>query len=972
MLISVKELIAFPLTCINLHRGEILQMGKSPKIYRFFPIMFRRFFLILFFAGFSLNALKAQEFGGNPPRKAWLALHTDSFHIIFNAPLLQKAREIAGILQALPALSGPTIGDRVENIPVVLQDGPVFSNGYVGLGPFRSEFYMLPPQNSFRLGGLPWHKSLALHEYRHIQQYNSFNTGIARLTGRILGQEARALVNNIAVPDYFWEGDAVYQETEFSRLGRGRIPHFYNNFHSAWAAEKNYSWHKWRNGSMKDLVPDHYQLGYLLVAYGRQQYGRDFWRKVSHDAVQFKGVFYPWQQAIKTHSGQHYRDFTRQALDYYKRQALTHNTDSLTAIGKRYEHFEGHQHFPQWVDSASLIYLNSSYKRIPEFIRRDIHSGNETRIGIKDISPDNHFSLNGEWLVYAALEVHPRWNWYQFSVIRKLNINTGKQYTLSSKTRYFSPDIDDSGKSIITVQVDAAGNSRLHLLDAEDGSLIREFPNTENWFYTYPKFYGDSQVVSAVRNPEGKMAVALTDLNAGTQQAFIPFTPSPVGFTQVSGDSIVFTRSDQGGDQLYCYTNGKLFRITLPGAGEISGNYHPDVHQGHWAWNISTIAGDRMIVSSDQALLAEPVQLNPDADPSPYQLHTPENKYFLDSVASLQNSAVTYPKNKGLVNFHSIRPYISDPDFSLSIISENILNTLAGDITLSYNRNEGYKRIGFNGTYAALFPWIRAGMNLTTGRTALLNGNRFRWTEGEGFIGYTIPLNLTGGKQYRSLRFDHDLSYLKRQFPEMVRDSFPWKDLLYTGLNLRFSSQVQQARQHIFPRFAQSLLISYRHALSSVDQQQFLASGSLYFPGIAVNHSIVFHGAYQTRNSGIAVFTNSFPFSRGYAAPNFKSMYRIGGTYHFPLWYPDLGFGNILYIYRLRTGVFYDHTITRNEALQQQFRFRSTGAELYFDTRWWNQQNIQFGIRYSRLMDTDVFGRYPHQLEFILPVNLFR
>ena len=59
---------------------------------------------------------------------------------------------------------------------------------------------------------------------------------------------------------------------------------------------------KLRNNSMKDYVPDHYPLGYLMVNYGREKYGLDFWSKVTHDASAFKGLFYPFQKAIKKYS----------------------------------------------------------------------------------------------------------------------------------------------------------------------------------------------------------------------------------------------------------------------------------------------------------------------------------------------------------------------------------------------------------------------------------------------------------------------------------------------------------------------------------------------------------------------------------------------------------------------------------------------------------------------------------------------
>ncbi len=49
---------------------------------------------------------------------------------------------------------------------------------------------------------------------------------------------------------------------------------------------------------------------------------------------------------------------------------------------------------------------------------------------------------------------------------------------------------------------------------------------------------------------------------------------------------------------------------------------------------------------------------------------------------------------------------------------------------------------------------------------------------------------------------------------------------------------------------------------------------------------------------------------------------------------------------------------------------RSYGTEIYFDTKWWNQHNVTFGFRYSRLQDGALQRLGANQWEFIMPVNL--
>ena len=102
-------------------------------------------------------------------------------------------------------------------------------------------------------------------------------------------------------------------------------------------------------------------------------------------------------------------------------------------------------------------------------------------------------------------------------------------------------------------------------------------------------------------------------------------------------------------------------------------------------------------------------------------------------------------------------------------------------------------------------------------------------------------------------------------------------------------------------------------------------------------------------------------------------MWKAGANYHFPLVYPDWGFGNIIYFLRIRSNLFYDFTrineYNRSGNLVT-LDFRSFGTEIFFDTKWWNQLPVSFGIRYSRLMDADLEGRGANQFEFVVPVNL--
>jgi len=233
--------------------------------------------LMLFFTIIAAANVKAQVFGGHPPSQKWKQIKSKEARVIFPEGRDSSAIRVANVIHAVSATSGSTIGNKLRPISVVMQHQTTIPNGYVGLGPWRSEFYLTPSSNSFELGSLLWYDQLASHEFRHVEQYSNFNVGLSKVFGILLGEQGRALANSLAVPNWFFEGDAVYNETFASNQGRGRLPYFFNGYRSLWEANKNYSWLKLRNGSLRDYVPDHYQLGYMEVAYGREKYGSEFY-----------------------------------------------------------------------------------------------------------------------------------------------------------------------------------------------------------------------------------------------------------------------------------------------------------------------------------------------------------------------------------------------------------------------------------------------------------------------------------------------------------------------------------------------------------------------------------------------------------------------------------------------------------------------------------------------------------------------
>ncbi len=98
----------------------------------------------------------AQEFGGNPPSIKWKQVNTPAAKVIFPAGLDSMALRVANIVQQMNGVIQPTIGYKQKQVSIVMQNQTTVANAYVGLAPFRSEFFLTPEQNSFDVGSLPW------------------------------------------------------------------------------------------------------------------------------------------------------------------------------------------------------------------------------------------------------------------------------------------------------------------------------------------------------------------------------------------------------------------------------------------------------------------------------------------------------------------------------------------------------------------------------------------------------------------------------------------------------------------------------------------------------------------------------------------------------------------------------------------------------------------------------------------------
>ncbi len=926
----------------------------------------------------------AQRFGGNPPSWHWRQSGSDTVSVLYPEGADSLAARVADITHRMARNNPTPLGQNVRGINILLQTRPLISNAYVGLAPWRSEFYMTPLQNSLQLGSMPWVDMLSLHEYRHVQQYAQFRKGLSKIAWWFAGEQGQGLANAAAIPDWFFEGDAVDMETMLSNQGRGRLPDFFNGYRSLWTDDRTFSYMKLRNGSLKHYIPDHYQLGYLLVAAGRERFGQDVWTKVTGDAAAFRPLFYPFQGAFRRYTGQSFKTFSSEVLSNGMKlstSALQYKNEPVEWLTVKYNRNIADHQFPVQIGHDSVLMIRRAYDEIPYWYL--MSRGHMQRLEMKDIGIDDYFSYGNGQIAYTAYHPHPRWTWQECNELMILDLRSRKRKVLTSGGRYFSPGISADGTRIVAVHVNETGKSKLHVLDAEDGKRLVELPNPEGYFHTYPVFGQDQhEIIAAVRDREGKMALVAWDLRDLSSHIRLPFSERPIAFPSVRQGLLTFTSSYGGFDRFFILdlkTGTLHLPLHLPPAirGAAIDSTSRSISYAAFSSNGYRIGRQPL---NDLGALVTPEQWAT----APLSPIIPINrrsamKILEDSGSYFSQQERSYAQAHRPFNIHSWRIGFEQPEWSFDLYGENVLNTIRTGAYYRYNVNEGFHKVGADAIVAILYPWIRSGFSVTRDRyfessdPASGSVRSMNWDEWTLYSGLTIPLNLTSGRYFKYLNLSAGYQHQGISYRETTANKPNDRRINYLNASINWTMQTPMARQQIFPKWAHSVYLSQRAGIGDLAANRFLGIASWYLPGATTRQSLVINGAWQRRDTlRQYIFSNGFPLSRGYPGVDYPHMWKAGVNYHFTLAYPDIGFLQVAYLLRVRTNLFYDHSWVKSLRQQRIWALRSVGAELHLDTKWWNQLPVSFGFRYSRLIDTEIYTQKPslNRWELVMPIGL--
>lgn len=944
----------------------------------------KKLFLLFVFVG-TLGLTKAQYFqtGQDPASLKWRQIHTENFQIIYPDYYEVQAQKLASIMETVYKKGGQTLKYQPKKISIILHTQTVKSNGLVAWAPKRAEFYTIPHQGIY---AQDWIEQLAIHEFRHVVQIDKLNSELPKIMKIVLGEQGTALVFGAFLPWWFIEGDAVVAETAFSNAGRGRFPSFLME-HKALAVEKgNYRYDKAYNGSYKDFVPDHYELGYYLVGESRRIYGPDLWNSVLNRVGTKPFSLTPFNKALKEKTGLNKVQLYNSVFDGLKTKWISDDKNywnkDYKVVSQKNKTYSNYR-YNHWLNDSTIVSYKTALNEIPSFVKINLN-GSEKKIVFPGVIFEESVNYCGEWIVWSEQVPNPRWQHSGKSLIKLFNIENNKTITIFTEFTAFAPSISIDKNRIVVVEANFSSEYFLSVYQITDGKLLHRFQTQNNNYFFSPEWLNQNEVVAIVLMPEGKR-LAKIDLENNRFEKILNKDLGELKNLRVKGNDIYFIASYSGKNNLYRYNliDKSVYQVYESRFGLESPAFSPN---GRLVLSDYTADGFRLIKTNAKSI--QEVSLN-EIENKNYELA--ENLARHESgiidfklADTLKYESKKYSKFSHLFNFHSWAPAAVDANSyeitpGVSLLSQNKLGTALLNIGYKWNITERtgnfYGKYTYKGWYPVFDFEVNSGKSaseyMVIKQTKNSEGKvikqdtvlqRFTWIETNIGADVRIPMDFSSGKFNRFLQPEvkYEISHYKHN--SSTPEKFYAGNFQSFTYRLYYQQLLRKSAQDVYPNFGLILNVLYRHSPLGKTDLGSLVLGQTYFylPGLMRNHGIRLYGGSQKKISeGSIGFSDVIRYPRGWGKINTRQMASFASDYKFPVFYPEWSIGGLVYLQRVNASIFADYAnltgnIYKNGAVTGSFNsnISSFGIELTGNANFLRfYAPVEIGFRTSYLPD---------------------
>lgn len=917
--------------------------------------------------------------------QTWEKLHSPFVNVLYKKGQLKEAQQIANTISYIQKNNNSSIGYHYHPIDIVLRSKTVESNGFVTYSPFRSEFFNTSPSVFNNLGTTNWLSTLAIHEYRHVQQFLNHKSGFTNVLYYLLGESGWGLGSALTIPDWYFEGDAVVMETALTKSGRGRVPKFSALQRSIAQQNISYTYQKVRNGSYKSLLPSQYQNGYQMLNYYRNNFDASRLKNIAQNAASYSfPFFYGFSYQLKKETGLSTKKLYKKTNQYNalkwqkKRDSLSSKT--YTPVSKSSSKKVTFYQYPQLLkDQKTIVALKSSFHQLPTFykIKPD---GTETKIKTAIQNVDAYFQHKNNQLLYTGFSQHPRYNYSSYNDIFCYDLNTNQQKRITKKQKYFSPSFNADATKIIAIE-NIEGHCSLIILAAKSGSLISKIPL--QGFISRPLFVDDTHFIF-LQQKEHQLAIVKCDMDGNTS-LITNYTSHTIDNISINNNNVYYSASFNGIDNIYqTPLDGSLAIEQITNAK--IGAYQPFVSNHKVYFTQPTAFGNK--------ISSEPINSNPFTFKEPLLMNWDHQKTIefekgtiLDKISNKKYRTTKHTSIFEDLKFHDWNYGLTDEQISGSVTATNLLNDFSLiAATHIYLQENGSFKLAALASYKKWFPIFNTAIEfthrnfnsfITNNEGADFEGNKvfndiaihpsINIPLSQNLGNYRSALNLEVGYEYHTIS-NH--SFQLKEIDQTIKLNNPNYSLYNAKASL--SHKKRTARQHINSHLGFSSFVNLNQHISGVYNGYFFnTQNRLFLPGLSFNHNsyITFNhqiNKVSNRFTYVNLNADTFDYARGFKSlNNVQKATKLSFTYQLPLLYPDTGIAGITYFKRIRANLFADFSsvtfLEFSDDLSNSFQLKNTnqnslGFEILFDNTFFNigQAEISIGIRGSFLLSNDV------------------
>ena len=878
-----------------------------------------KIFLISFLCIFKAIAVEFPvDLDQNPSNLEWKKIDTEHFEIIFPVEVQSQAKRVADLLEAAYPYVSKTMEVSPRKISLILQNQGTISNAFVTLAPRRSEWF-LSPSISPELTNTEWLKTLAIHEYRHVVQFEKTRQNFNRWYEIFLGEIGQALGLGLSLPPWYLEGDAVGIETALSNGGRGRLPLFDRDLRTLLLAGKNFSYDKAHLGSLKDFIPNHYVYGYFYTSLMRNKFGDFFLSQLANEST--RESYYPltFYNAFERLTEEKFESFYKKSmndlLQMWKEKQDKINPTPVEIKSKTPRHVWTNYSYPQFYNNK-LVALKTGLGNIPQFVHLK-DDEEKTLFYPGPLVNQYPFKIRNGRMAFNEWEIDPRWGMRDFSRIKVWDFKREEFVADIRQTKSRLAVLSQNGQKILAVDWTPEQKQLIKVFNLNGEIEFSLDPHLDG-VITSLDWLNDENILLVLKNLDDQKAVIKLNFTTGQKDFLLSYSNINYGAATVSNGEILLESPQSGIDNIFHLTSSGLVQIT----SSKTGAYAPVIENDKIYYNDYSVDGMQVV---EKLLPWKSSQISSDSFAPVFdKFSQSEDKFSFENDLQKKGEyqIKDYSQLKNAINFHSwvlLAPPLSS-NVTVAGISRDVLNKLTLTFGAAYDLNQRESQAFLSSTWTHLYPVFDLQTQYGRRRQNFKSNNKIfedTWEEGTLETGMQIPWKKIEGRFIYSFstRFFGRIIKVNQNSnpdPHEVNNGV----LFSPGLEFDLNFISRQAARDLNPPLGLTFRSKFEEGRDITGNGQtgrlFSADSRLYLPGFFHHHSFFHQFAFERQGLNSYHYASQFSKPRGFESEFFEEQHKYSANYFFPLAYPDFKLSRYLYVRRIFGNLFYDQLNGRN------------------------------------------------------------